>query len=216
MRKITLSFLLSISFVISVNAQIKSLAGPRIGTVFISSSLASGFLNGEAYLFDDKMPKDYTDGKGTVTSLYGWQFESRFADGGDVTGIVEWIVLAGGMERGKFLPSVSSMVGARTASGLEFAVGPNLSIGGISMVFGAGYNFKVGNLNMPVNFAFVPGRKATREIEGIWEDVYYDPDGIPDNGDEYWEQEVHTSGPYDVDYHTGNRFSITFGFNLNK
>ena len=106
------------------------------------------------------------------------------------------------------------MVGARTSSGLEFAIGPNLSIGGISMVLGAGYNFKVGNLNIPVNLAFVPGRKATREIEGIWEDVYYDPDGIPDNGDEYWEQEVHTSGPYDVEYHTGNRFSITFGFNL--
>ncbi|MBT3417154.1 MAG: hypothetical protein HN427_00095, partial [Flavobacteriales bacterium] len=84
------------------------------------------------------------------------------------------------------------------------------------MVFGMGYNFKVGELNMPVNFAFVPGRKSTREIEGIWEDVYYDPDGIPDNGDEYWEEEVHTSGPYNVEYHTGNRFSITFGFNLGR
>ena len=207
---------MSISFIISINAQIKSLAGPRIGTVFITSSLASGFLNGEAYLFDDEMPKDYTDGKGTLTSLYGWQFESRFADGGDVTGIVEWIILAGGIERGKFLPSISSMVGARNSSGLEIAVGPNLSIGGISMVFGMGYNFKFNNLNMPVNFAFVPGRKASREIEGMWEDVYYDPDGIPNNGDEYWEQEVHTSGPYDVDYHTGNRFSITLGFNLKK
>ena len=216
MRKITFSFFLSISFIISVNAQIKSLAGPRIGTVFISSSLASGFLNGETHLNVEEMPKDYTDGKGTITSLYGWQFESRFADGEDITGIVEWIVLAGGIERGKFLPSVSSMVGARTSAGLEIAVGPNLSIGGISMVFGMGYNFKVGELNMPVNFAFVPGRKITREIEGVWEDVYYDPDGIPNNGDEYWEQEVHTSGPYDVDYHTGNRFSITLGFNLKK
>ncbi len=106
------------------------------------------------------------------------------------------------------------MVGARMENGFEFAIGPNLSLGGIAMVFGIGYNFKVGELNMPVNFAFVPGRADTREIEGIWEDVYYDPDGVPNNGDEYWEQEVHTSGPYDVEYHTGNRFSITFGFNL--
>jgi len=209
---------IAIGLTISSFAQIQSLAGPRIGVVYISASPASTFINGDFKILED-FPEQtsYDDvAKGTLTSLYGWQFESRFADGGDITGIVEWIILAGGMERGKFLPSVSSMVGARTASGLEFAVGPNLSIGGISMVFGAGYNFKVGNLNMPVNFAFVPGRKATREIEGIWEDVYYDPDGIPDNGDEYWEQEVHTSGPYDVDYHTGNRFSITFGFNLNK
>ena len=46
-----------------------------------------------------------------------------------------------------------------------------------------------------------------------WEEVYQDPDGVPNNGDEYWEV-VHTSGPYDVKYHTGNRFSIAFGFNL--
>jgi hypothetical protein len=216
MKKNIYSLSILLGFALSSNAQIESLAGPRIGTVFISSSLASGFLNNEVPLFDDKMPKDYKDGKGAITSLYGWQFESRFADGGDITGIVEWIILAGGVERGKLLPSVSSLVGVRTSSGLEFAVGPNLSIGGIAMVFGAGYNLKVGNLNMPVNFAFVPGRQATREIEGIWEDVYYDPDGIPDNGDEYWEQEVHTSGPYNVDYHTGNRFSITFGFNLGR
>jgi len=216
MKKNIYSLSILLGFALSSNAQIESLAGPRIGTVFISSSLASGFLNNEVPLFDDKMPKDYKDGKGAITSLYGWQFESRFADGGDITGIVEWIILAGGVERGKLLPSVSSLVGVRTSSGLEFAVGPNLSIGGIAMVFGMGYNFKVGELNMPVNFAFVPGRQATREIEGIWEDVYYDPDGIPDNGDEYWEQEVHTSGPYNVDYHTGNRFSITFGFNLGR
>ena len=210
---------MSISFIISINAQIKSLAGPRIGTVFITSSLASGFLNGEAYLFDDEMPKDYTDGKGTLTSLYGWQFESRFADGGDVTGIVEWIILAGGIERGKFLPSISSMVGARNSSGLEIAVGPNLSIGGISMVFGMGYNFKVNNLNMPVNFAFVPGRKGSYEEEDefITEYITVDPDGIPNNGDEYmdWIDILNTPG-YTVDYHTGNRFSITCGFNLNK
>ncbi|MBT7481655.1 MAG: hypothetical protein HN677_04590 [Flavobacteriales bacterium] len=205
-----------LGFALSSNAQIESLAGPRLGTAYITSSITSGFLNNEVPLFDDKMPKDYKDGKGAITSLYGWQFESRFADGGDITGIVEWVVLAAGMEKGKFLPSFSSLVGARTSSGLEFAVGPNLSIGGIAMVFGMGYNFKVGELNMPVNFAFVPGRKSTREIEGIWEDVYYDPDGIPDNGDEYWEEEVHTSGPYNVDYHTGNRFSITFGFNLGR
>jgi len=206
---------IALGLTISSFAQIQSLAGPRIGVVYITPSLTSSFLNGNLDLFDT--PEDgYNETQGSITTLYGWQFESRFADGGDVSGIVEWIVLAGGMERGKFLPSISSMVGARTSSGLEFAVGPNLSLGGIAMVFGAGYNFKVGNLNIPVNLAFVPGRKATREIEGIWEDVYYDPDGIPNNGDEYWEQGVHTSGPYDVDYHTGNRFSITVGFNLNK
>ena len=215
MKKSLLTLSIAIFLGLSTNAQIQSLAGPRIGVVYISSSITSGFLDGKVSLFDDKMPENYTDEKGIVTSLYGWQWESRFADAGNVTGIVEWVVVAAGMERGKFLPSVSSMVGARTESGLEFALGPNVSIGGIAMVFGVGYNFKSGNLNMPVNFAYVPGRITTREIEGIWEEKEIDPDGIPNNGDEYWDI-VHTSGPYNVDFHTGNRFSITVGFNLTK
>ena len=215
---------IAIGLTISSFAQIQSLAGPRIGVVYISSSPASAFLNGDFTIFEDyeseadvKENYDNIANSGTLTTLYGWQFESRFADGGDITGIVEWIILAGGMERGKFLPSVSSMVGARTASGLEFAVGPNLSLGGIAMVLGAGYNFKIGKLNIPVNFAFVPGREVKNKLI-TWENddqVLQDPDGIPNNGDEYWENE-YTTGQYEVNYHTGNRFSITCGFNLNK
>jgi len=210
---------IALGLTISSFAQIQSLSGPRIGAAFITASPTSAFINGDYELFDGNMSDIDGYSKGTMTSLYGWQFESRFADGGDVTGIVEWVLLAGGMERGKFLPSISSMVGARTASGLEFAIGPNLSLGGIAMVFGAGYNFKVGELNMPVNFAFVPGRKGSYEEEDefITEYITVDPDGIPNNGDEYmdWIDILNTPG-YTVDYHTGNRFSITCGFNLNK
>ena len=68
------------------------------------------------------------------------------------------------MEKGKFLPSVSSLVGARTESGLEFAVGPNLSLGGIAMVFGAGYNFKSGKLNMPSKLCFCAKEDIKRII----------------------------------------------------
>ena len=42
------------------------------------------------------------------TTQYGWQWESRFADGGGeiVTGIVEWIVLVGrNGDKVMFLPS---------------------------------------------------------------------------------------------------------------
>ena len=199
MKKIicTLSIILGLG--LSANAQIESLAGPRIGVVYMTASPSTAFLNGDLKLDDDfPLQNEYDNiAKGALTTLYGWQWESRFADGGDVTGIVEWIVLVGGMEKGKFLPSVSSMVGARTESGLEFAVGPNLSLGGVAMVFGVGYNFRSGNLNLPVNIGFVPGRTATRK--GRYEDY--------DNGI-YIEE--------DVDYHTGNRFSITLGFNLGK
>ena len=123
------------------------------------------------------------------------------------------------MEKGKFLPSFSSLVGVRTYSGFEFALGPNLSLSGIGMVFGMGYNLKSGNLNIPINIAFVPGRKGTHHVESHdeYNDVLIDPDGIPNNGDEFWDSQIVSSGfEGDVDYHSGSRFSITVGFNINK
>ncbi len=65
------------------------------------------------------------------------------------------------MEQGKFLHSVSSLIGVRAGSGFEFAVGPNLSVGGVGMVFSIGQNFTSGNLNLPMNLAFVPGRDGS-------------------------------------------------------
>ena len=201
MKKILITFTILLGITLNSNAQIESLAGPRLGFAFITASPSSGLINGYLDLDDmGDLPLDYSENiKGAFTTLYGWQWESRFADGGDVTGIVEWIALVGGMEKGLFLPSVSSMVGARTSKGLEFAMGPNLSLGGIAMVFGAGYNFKSGKLNMPVNIGFVPGRKNTQDASSIY--------------DYNLGQEIITP---EIQYNTGNRFSITVGFNMSK
>ena len=197
MKKLFLTFTIVFGLTLSSNAQIESLAGPRLGFAFITASPSSGLINGYLDLDDmGDLPLDYSDNiKGAFTTLYGWQWESRFADGGDVTGIVEWIALIGGMESGLFLPSLSSMVGLRTSKGIEFAMGPNLSLGGIAMVFGAGYNFKSGKLNMPVNIGFVPGRNNTQDVNYLY-------DGSIDTPE--------------IQYNTGNRFSITLGFNMNK
>jgi len=210
MKKIVFTFALGLGL-LTANAQIQSLAGPRLGLVYISASPGSVFLNGDIQLEElGELPENYNDiAKGTFTSLYGWQWESRFADGGNVTGIVEWIAVVGGMEKGKFLPSVSSMVGARTASGIEFAVGPNLSLSGIAMVFGMGYNFKSGRLNIPINIAFIPGRKLSQSIEA---DIDYN--WINPATDQYEDKVI--SEAYTIDYNSGNRVSITVGFNLSK
>ena len=69
------------------------------------------------------------------------------------------------MERQMFLPSISSLVGVRTGEGMEYAVGPNLSATGINMVFTIGKNFKSGDLNFPVNLAFVPNGNVWGEDE---------------------------------------------------
>ncbi|MBT6013294.1 MAG: hypothetical protein HOG85_00575, partial [Flavobacteriales bacterium] len=142
MKKIIYTLSIVLGLALSANAQIESLAGPRLGISIISPGMTSHFINGEVDLdeiADDwSTDPDITDNASAAfLTLYGWQWESRFADGGDVTGIVEWVVLVGGMEKGLFLPSVSSLVGARTYSGLEFAAGPNLSLSGVSMVLGA-------------------------------------------------------------------------------
>jgi len=211
MRKIIITTLLTVS-ILTVDAQIQKLAGPRVGMTMVQAGLLANILKKDVSFFSDENRESWDGtslGKyGAVMSQYGWQWESRFADGGEVTGIVEWIALVGGMEKGMFLPSASSMVGLRTAKGIEFAVGPNLSLGGIAMVIGAGYNFKFGKLNLPVNIVYVPSMNKTYNNESEYE---VDPDGIPNSGDEYLEY-----SEYSVTHSTGARVSVMVGFNLSK
>ena len=214
MKRIFTAILLSITF-LSAEAQIEKLAGPRVGVTMITSGSLASIIRGDIPFFSDDVSKEWTGstGKyGAAISQYGWQWESRFADGGDITGVVEWIALVGGMEKGMFLPSASSMVGLRTAKGIEFAVGPNLSLGGIAMVFGAGYNFKFGKLNVPVNIAYVPSMNKTynHDAEYEWVEEY---DG---NGNYIGGGEIETSPAYSVTHPTGARISVMVGFNLSK
>ena len=89
------------------NAQIEKLSGPRFGVTFLSAGSAADFIH-DGFDFDDTNQKFGSTGSAFITQ-YGWQWESRFADGGgNITGIVEWIALVGGMEQGRFLPSISS------------------------------------------------------------------------------------------------------------
>ena len=221
MKKNTFLTILTFLICFSTNAQIQHLAGPRIGLTAVEPGLLANILRKDVKFFSDDNTESW-DGTslgqyGALMSQYGWQWESRFADGGDVVGLVEWIALVGGMEKGLFLPSVSSMVGIRTSSGIEFAAGPNLSLGGIAMVIGAGYNFRFGNLNLPVNIAYVPSMDKTYDIDAEYsQGEWIDPDGDPYSGDEYWSDPVLLNDAYTVTHPTGARVTITVGFNLSK
>ena len=221
MKKNTFLTILTFLICFSTNAQIQHLAGPRIGLTAVEPGLLANILRKDVKFFSDENTESW-DGTslgqyGALMSQYGWQWESRFADGGDVVGLVEWIALVGGMEKGLFLPSVSSMVGIRTSSGIEFAAGPNLSLGGIAMVIGAGYNFRFGNLNLPVNIAYVPSMDKTYDIDAEYsQGEWIDPDGDPYSGDEYWSDPVLLNDAYTVTHPTGARVTITVGFNLSK
>ena len=147
MKKILLILVMVLLSLTTIAQQIDRLAGPRVGVTF----LTPGFMSEEL--------------ETSMITQYGWQWESRFADNGSIAGLVEWVVVVGGMEQQMFLPSISSLVGIRTGEGMEYAVGPNLSATGINMVFTIGKNFKSGDLNFPVNLAFVPNGNVWGEDE---------------------------------------------------
>ena len=142
MKKLLLTFIISIGASLFTSAQIQSMSGPRFGLTLIGAGETADILTG-----DDNGPS-------AITTQYGWQWESRFADGEDITGLAEWVVLLGGMERGKFLPSISSLIGFRSSEGFEMGVGPNLTLGGLGIVFGVGFTATSGKLNMPINIVF--------------------------------------------------------------
>jgi hypothetical protein len=127
-----------------------SLSGPRVGATFLSAGVT------------DTLSESYID-VGPVVSQFGWQFEKRFKTGANgLTAVNEWVLLAGGAEQGVLLPSVSWLVGLRTASGMEFGVGPNLTPVGVALAFAGGVTYSKGALNVPVNVAVVPSKAGVR------------------------------------------------------
>ena len=146
------------------NSQVNQMSGPRFGFTYVSEGSGAQFLNRAHEMDSAQYNSEFANGLPfTYTTQYGWQWETRFADtGGPVVGLVEWVALIGGMEKGLFLPSFSSLVGVRSEKGLEFATGPNLSASGLGFVFALGYNYTKGDLNLPINIAFVPDKQGPR------------------------------------------------------
>jgi hypothetical protein len=131
------------------------LGGPRFG---VSYSNGPGF--------DDLVKQVHqTKPDATVNSFmtqFGWQMEYRmFRTDQGVTALTEVIPLVGGLDQGLALPSLTWLVGLRGADGLEFGVGPDIGIGGVSMMIGAGYTVDMGGINIPINLAVGEGAKNT-------------------------------------------------------
>ncbi len=123
----------------------KKFSGPRIGVTGITSGTSADYIT-------DK-------GKTPFVTQFGWQFEERlFTLNNGISGILEFVPLVGGIEQGMFLPSANFLIGLRggVKKSFEFALGPNLSLSGLGMVFAAGTNFKSGKVNFPINLAIVP------------------------------------------------------------
>ena len=129
---------------------VANLSGPRFGV----TTLSDGVVQSLADRYINVSP---------VISQFGWQFEKQFyAKDSGVAMLNEWVFLLGGLDQGMALPSLSWLVGVRTANGTEFGVGPNLTPVGMSLALAAGTTLRAGFLNVPVNIAVVPSKAGMR------------------------------------------------------
>ncbi len=127
-----------------------SLAGPRFGVTYLSPGV-------------QERARDRGMDVSPVITQFGWQFERQFDLGSDgLVTVSEWVLLAGGLEQGIVIPSVSWIVGLRTAGGSEFGVGPNLTPAGVALAVAGGVTHRAGNVNLPLNLALVPSSSGVR------------------------------------------------------
>lgn len=133
-----------------VTAYPVSLSGPRVGATFLSPGVADTL-------------RDHRIDAGWALSQFGWQFEKRIKTGPTgLSAVNEWVVLAGGLEQGIVIPSLSWLVGLRTGSGVEFGLGPNVTPAGVALALAGGVTISEGALNVPFNVAVVPSRAGMR------------------------------------------------------
>lgn len=123
----------------------QKLSGPRFGFTVFTGQVA-----------------EYRQAQGLepIMSQFGWQFETQMVS--TQTGnqaLMEWLVLFGGLEQDETSISLAWMAGYRTATGLEFGVGPNFNANlkdemtNTSMVMAMGATLPFGELYVPVNLA---------------------------------------------------------------
>lgn len=131
--------------------QTLKLSGPRLGFTILSER------------YTDNIRDDFDRDINPFMTQFGWQFETRiFTLDSGVSGLFEFVPLIGGLEQGKFLPSLSGLIGIRNAKGFEFGVGPNVSLTGAGLVLAVGTNFQSQGVNFPVNFAVAPSKDGAR------------------------------------------------------
>ena len=125
-------------------------SGPRFGFTYLPQEIVDSL-------------KGRNIDVGTMISQFGWQLEHEIhvSPNGPMV-LNEWVFLAGGLERGVFLPSATWLVGARGRSGNEVGFGPNVSIAGVGLAAAAGVTVKNGGLNVPMNVAVASSKGGLR------------------------------------------------------
>lgn len=143
----------------------RQLSGPRTGLTILSPGAIERLNDAFDTCYSSSSCTDdpRVDPSFPVVSQFGWQFERRmFQANSGLTGVTEWVLLVGGAERGLLLPSATFLAGVRTPSGVEFGVGPNVSLSGAAYALTVGMNNEIGEVNLPINLAAVLGQDGPR------------------------------------------------------
>lgn len=129
--------------------RVRSMAGPRIGVTYLGSHRRQNVLTG----------KNLT----SFMTQFGWHSEQAvFPINGGPTLVIEEVFLVGGVEQQALVPSLTLLVGVRARSGLEFGLGPNLTMDGAALAFAGGKSFNLGGVSIPVNLAVVSSQTGMR------------------------------------------------------
>ena len=189
------------SFIEKTNVDMKSplenklrYGGPRIGITYLQPGESTEKMND---IFDRNI--------NPLITQFGWQFETRFftLENG-ASGLVELIPMFGGLEQGLFIPSITGLVGYRSAKGYEIGIGPTLSLGGSGVLIAAGTSIKSGKVVFPINIAFIPSVTKSYQEEKTENQIYNPLNGL------YETQTLITPAHKE---HTGFRVTLTLGFN---
>jgi hypothetical protein len=125
-------------------------SGPRFGITYLPKAAIDSL-------------KAHNISVGTTITQFGWQFEREIHVSPDGPRVLnEWVFLAGGLESGVFLPSLTWLIGARDRTGNEVGVGPNVSVAGVGLAAAAGVTVHDGGVNFPMNVAVAKSKTGAR------------------------------------------------------
>lgn len=146
----------------------------------INASRLSGIRIGGTYIWSNDGPNGKEEAQvminNEINSRYvtefGWHFEKQFGvlDKG-AAGVVSLLVLGGGFNQGKIIPSVTGLMGFRLKNGFEFGGGPNAILSRElsdrytvkpGFAWATGYSARVGRLVLPLNAVAVQSASGLR------------------------------------------------------
>ena len=132
--------------------------GPRVGATYVvvskedfNASLQNAFPRDSAYF--------------PLITQFGLNLEQRIRLGDTESHFAfQEVIVVGGLDQGIVLPSFSCLIGFRSKAGLEFGLGPNVTLSrspeglgvAVSVIYALGWTFSIQDVHIPVDIAIVP------------------------------------------------------------